>query len=132
MRLSQVFLSGLFASITSAGCFDVGIEWSDFKDFAKGEIQRLCEDRTLSGDFIRNQYKIACFNIGENKVDLRVQVDGLGPLPDGQTAHVAVSDCVDYLSREVNGCARGGSSIYDFPETGNIRFVADPNQGNCA
>ncbi|KAM0545312.1 hypothetical protein ACHAPJ_011384 [Fusarium lateritium] len=132
MRLSQVFLPSLAASVVSAGCYDAGIPWGNFKDFAKGEIARLCNDGTLSGSFVRNEYKIACFNMADVKVDLRVQADGLGPLPDGQSAQVSASNCIDYLSREVNGCEHGGASNYDFPDTGHIKFVADPNEGHCA
>ncbi|KAK7425587.1 hypothetical protein QQZ08_007910 [Neonectria magnoliae] len=136
MRVSSLFLGSCAAASVYAGCFSNGFAWDSEKQTALDEVKRLCDDGTLSGVFTRNQFKIACINLGVGsgqgkKADLRVQADGLDPQPDGSQL-VSADDCTDYLQREINGCQYGGASTYDFPDQGHFTFVADPNNGNCA
>ncbi|KPM43785.1 hypothetical protein AK830_g2761 [Neonectria ditissima] len=136
MRVSNLFLGSCAAASVSAGCFSSGFSWGNEKQTAIDEIKRLCDDGILSGAFTRNEYKIACINLGTGdgqgkKADLRIQADGLDAMPDPLVI-VGAGDCAKYLHLEVNGCNYGGATTYDFTDQGHFTFVADPNNGNCA
>jgi hypothetical protein len=99
---TTLFSIAALASFASAGCFSGGERWCN-PDTALGAVKAACGP--LSGVFIGGETRRNCIDgcFGQ-KFDftIRSQQSSQGTL--------SVADCIDGLSKEVEGCDNGGSS----------------------
>ena len=109
MQISTVFalVVAFLASDVSAGCYTSGQEWGD-RDAAKSVLHDACG--SMNGLFASGEVKRQCRNMpsGQNSYVFEVQNMDF----DGQES-ITFDDCYNYISRQINGCSRGGDeTIY--------------------
>ncbi|KAI9798501.1 MAG: hypothetical protein M1833_004768 [Piccolia ochrophora] len=119
---SILFFTAAFSATAYADCFESGAYPSQqSKDSAKRKVPKFCA-RRLVGDYAAGQARTHCLSDG---VDFRW--DFLTQLrPDVQDRPLPLDECISGLTKEIDGCDRGGDSTYD-----NWHYKADINKGPC-
>ncbi|KAM7206566.1 hypothetical protein V8F20_002692 [Naviculisporaceae sp. PSN 640] len=108
-------------NFVSADCFGSGETWSNVNT-ALANAATACRE-TLSGSYNAGQTKTRCINHSGTgqKHDFRIRnTDG------NSIQSLDVNFCTFLLSREINGCSRGGRRT-----EGVWEVTSDPNAGSC-
>ncbi|KAM7192070.1 hypothetical protein V8F20_009046 [Naviculisporaceae sp. PSN 640] len=112
-----VAIIGMTTSSVSAACFRSGEAWSSV-NVALDNAQEAC-NTVLSGDYEPLQRKDACSPFGSQRHEFSI-------ISTNRNSQVALSSatCFALLSREIQGCSRGGRRT-----DGDFEVTADPNAG---
>ena len=94
--------------IQKRGCFSGGVEWGVWKGRALQLVVDICTTTGTNRAYGVNINRTWCINLGDG---LRANFGIWNFSPGTQT--LAQANCIDKLSREINGCGHGGETSYE-------------------
>lgn len=104
---SSILVTLTAAATALAECYTSGETFNSQDQEALSLLNTACSSQ-LQGTFTSAQTKTVCISLSGNKY-IDVQLSYIGT---DSARYIGSSECVDGMSKEVNGCATGGATSY--------------------
>ncbi|KAH9884996.1 hypothetical protein F4778DRAFT_787402 [Xylariomycetidae sp. FL2044] len=98
--------------------------WGVSRKFANATIGQLCKDGTFNGRYQKDEkreYFYHAINSGRYIADVDYFKFGIQRIKNDDARDLGTDECIDGLSKEVNGCFYGGTSSYS-----NWKYNSEP------
>ncbi|KAI6088527.1 hypothetical protein F4821DRAFT_258025 [Hypoxylon rubiginosum] len=119
MKPTSITCAATLASVVSAGCFTTGQSWGADKQKVIDLMKQRC-NMNFNADGLKGVWdkpgngvpsRTVRFNLDNGRY-ARLTLTRIGDGGTDGNGYIKQGDCVDGLTKEINGCEHGGGSLY--------------------